>query len=174
MEVTEVVDGGSATHGGVSRIEDRSDSFPSYLLPRRTRLAHWSGRKAARVLLRAGMSSSFRHPTPSSLPLSPAKRQALPPLFRPDQVSTHPTQNCISPYPHYATPRQNVSSPHGCFVWPNRVVQSLVSLYTGHASFLFEFQFSLIYAEHTLGPLICPIIFQFINCLKKNYIPGWM
>lgn len=77
-------------------------------------------------------------PSPSlslSLSLSPAKRQALPPLFRPDQVSTHPTQNCISPCSHYATPRQNVSSLHDCFVCPNRVVQSLVSLCTGHASF---------------------------------------
>lgn len=52
------------------------------------------------------------------------------------------------PRSHYATPRQNLFSLHSCFVSSNRAVQSLVSLCTEHASFLFELQFSPIFAAN--------------------------
>lgn len=64
---------------------------------------------------------------PPSLSLFRAKHRAFPSLFRPDQVSTRPTQNCISPYlTMHITPRRvrTYFFLLGCFVCLSRVAQS--------------------------------------------------
>lgn len=97
---------------------------------------------------------------PPSLSLFRAKHRVFPSLFRPDQVSTHPTQNCISPYltmPYYATPHQNVFFSTWLFrlLSCSTIINILIYL---ACKFFIRFQFPSISVERILNLLICPVI----------------
>lgn len=127
-EMVEVAGGGSTTHRGVSRIEDRSDSLPPCLLPRLARASLTGAARKLRASPCARMSSSFHHPTfGKRLSLSLPLVQTLLFLFYSPYLELHiPVFDHALSYhatPCHATLHRTKLCLHRCLVCPDHEVQ---------------------------------------------------